>query len=584
MKTTTAQLNYVAYTRKSTESEDRQTLSLDDQKKELNETIEGGKLHVVKKFMGKEGGESRSAHKRGRPIFAEVIELIESGKANALLVWHPNRIARNAYDGGLIITLMDEGKLLEIKTPTKTYHNNPDDKFWLALEFNMAKKSSDDNGAAVSRGLRTKLEQGWFPGYAAIGYLNTKNYEEKGRNKIIVDPQRFELVKQLWQKLLTGNYTVAELLKVAREEMKLTSRPTKRRPNEKLIGRSTLYRMFNDPAYYGWFSYKGELYKYNDEFVPMITEEEFDLAQQILGRKGKPRPKKHRFAFTGLMRCSNCGAMITAEEKIKKQKNGNVHHYVYYRCTKRKDPNCPEKTVELGELNKQIDAAIGQFTISEKFEKWAIKYLHEVRKTEARGQEAVLENKQKVAAQLTRQLDALFLKYTSPENADGQLISDEEYRTRKAQLTKEKESAESDVQAQNQQIADWLELSERTFHFARYARMWFSQGDFETRRAIFNCLGSHLWLGDQKIKVEWRKVFNIIIESLPAAEAEIDTVRTPLDTQNILTTSGLASTLVLDNPIGRAMRESNPQWWFWRPLLYHLTNRPFEQIVPVQRG
>ena len=112
---------------------------------------------------------------------------------------------------------------------------------------------------------------------------------------------------------------------------------------------------------------------------------------------------------------------------------------------------------------------------------------------------------------------------------------------------------------QNQQIADWLELSERTFHFARYARMWFTQGDFETRRAIFNCLGSHLWLGDQKIKVEWRKVFNIIIESLPAAEAEIGAVRTPLDTQNILTDSGQVSTLVLDSPIGRKGRDSNPR-------------------------
>lgn len=52
----------------------------------------------------------------------------------------------------------------------------------------------------------------------------------------------------------------------------------------------------------------------------MITEEEFDRVQKLLGRKGRPRPKRHRFAFTGLMNCGTCGAMITAEEKIKHQK------------------------------------------------------------------------------------------------------------------------------------------------------------------------------------------------------------------------------------------------------------------------
>jgi len=137
--------------------------------------------------------------------------------------------------------------------------------------------------------------------------------------------------------------------------------------------------MFTDTAYCGWFEYNGQQYKFNDEFEPMITEEEFDRVQKIMGRKGKPRPQKHRFAFTGLMRCSNCDALITAKEKIKRQKNGNVHTYIYYHCTKRKDSNCPEKMVELSELNQQIDEAIGQFTISDRFHKWAIEYLHELR-------------------------------------------------------------------------------------------------------------------------------------------------------------------------------------------------------------
>lgn len=121
------------------------------------------------------------------------------------------------------------------------------------------------------------------------------------------------------------------------------------------------------------------------------------------------------------------------------------------------------------------------------------------------------------------------------------------------QLTKEKEEAEHDVQAQSKHIADWLELSERTFYFARYARMWFAHGDLETRRAIFNCLGSHLWLGGQKISVEWREVFQTIIEGLPQAEKELAQVRT---SENASIERQI-STFVSDCPTVRRRRDSN---------------------------
>lgn len=47
----------------------------------------------------------------------------------------------------------------------------------------------------------------------------------------------------------------------------------------------------------------------------MITQEEYERVQILLGRKGKPRIKRHNFAFTGLIRCGECGAMVTADEK-----------------------------------------------------------------------------------------------------------------------------------------------------------------------------------------------------------------------------------------------------------------------------
>jgi len=61
-------------------------------------------------------------------------------------------------------------------------------------------------------------------------------------------------------------------------------------------------------------------------------------------RGKKKRKRKHDFAFSGLMRCGNCGCLITAET----QKGHN-----YYRCTKKKQ-KCNEKYLREENLVEQM--------------------------------------------------------------------------------------------------------------------------------------------------------------------------------------------------------------------------------------
>lgn len=246
----------------------------------------------------------------------------------------------------------------------------------------------------------------------------------------------------------------------------------------------------------------------------------------VFGNKKRPRPLTRKFALTGIMRCGHCGAMITAELKVKHQKNGNVHHYVYYRCTRKIDPECTEKAVELNALNKQTDTLISGLTISDKFRSWAIKYLHEVRQNEVKSNEQTLVNKQKRLSEIVRQLDSLLLRFTAPENQNGELISDGEYKLAKASLIKEKNTLESALEAQGKEIERWVELSERTFNFARYAHIWFERGDLETKREIFACIGSDFIIKSQKLNVQLRKPFRFIFENINKAEKELSSVRT----------------------------------------------------------
>ena len=85
-----------------------------------------------------------------------MVQRIQDGEADGILVWSLNRIARNPLDGGMIIHLLDSGVLKEIRTPSNIIKNDGNAKFMLQIEFAVSKKSSDDNSESVKRGNREK--------------------------------------------------------------------------------------------------------------------------------------------------------------------------------------------------------------------------------------------------------------------------------------------------------------------------------------------------------------------------------------------------------------------------------------------
>ena len=97
--TAPVKVKYCLYARKSTESEERQVLSIDSQIKEMLQLAERENLEVVTMKR-----ESHSAKETGqRPVFNEIIEEIKQGKFNGILTWAPDRISRNAGDLGKIV-------------------------------------------------------------------------------------------------------------------------------------------------------------------------------------------------------------------------------------------------------------------------------------------------------------------------------------------------------------------------------------------------------------------------------------------------------------------------------------------------
>ncbi len=88
--------------------------------------------------------------------------------------------------------------------------------------------------------------------------------------------------------------------------------------------------MLTNPVYIGIISRSGELY--NGSFIPIVSKATFEAVRVVLDERSRPRKSKvsHTFPFTGLLRCGECGASITAQYA-----KGNGGIYRYYRCTKK---------------------------------------------------------------------------------------------------------------------------------------------------------------------------------------------------------------------------------------------------------
>ncbi len=346
-------VRYCLYARKSTESEEQQILSIDSQIKEMVKIAERDGLEIVEIRK-----ESHSAKAVGqRKIFNELIKDIREAKFNGVLTWAPDRLSRNAGDLGALVDLMDQKLLLEIRTYSQKFTNSPSEKFMLMILCSQAKLENDNKSENVKRGLRTRCEQGLRPSMAPTGYLNEKRKDKPC--EVIVDSQRAPIIKQMFEKVGNEQWSGRKLYHWLKFDLHFKTRSGKH------LSLSNIYIILKNSFYYGVFEYPEKSGNwYTGKHKPIISQELYDKAQEQLVRS-EINKHNREFAFTKLISCGLCGSGITASEKFKNQKNGNVHRYVYYGCTKAKDKNCAGGYMKEEEIIDQIVKLLDTLDLNE---------------------------------------------------------------------------------------------------------------------------------------------------------------------------------------------------------------------------
>lgn len=486
---------YIIYARKSSESDDRQMESIPAQLNILRDIAKNRDLKIIKTFR-----ESQSAKKPGRPEFNKVIDLIDKDeRIKGIIAWKLNRLSRNPEDGGKIRQRLSDKRIEEIITPNKIYRE-VDSDFTMAVEDAQAQRFIRDLREDTQRGIDHKIEMGLAPGLAPVGYVNNI-WKRQGEKDISAHPVYFPLMRKLFELALTGKYSLKDLTIEAK------NMGIKNNRNNKYIAKSQMSRVVRNPFYTGKFFYKGKIYQ--GKHKRMLTDEEFDLLQDIVTERSRPRKQIHNFWFTGLpILCGECFCHITGEYKVKNYKNGNSQVFIYARCTKKSKHKCLQAFMPEKELEKQVVEYLETIRISPKFVNWAAKWLKNANKNQQDTREAKYRALKDIYEASVKKIDKLLdLKLSDA-------ISDEEFSQKKQELTDEKNRSQEQLSKLNTHIDEWTDLTAKTFDFASTAVDKFKNGNINERKTILKAIGSNLTLKDKKLDFQARTPFLMIQQKL----------------------------------------------------------------------
>ena len=533
--------------------------------------------------------ESKSAFiPYNRPDFEKLTTLIEQGLTNGIIAWHPDRLSRNSIDAGKIIHLLKTGKLKDIKFGSYFFDNTPEGRMMLQIALSQSEYYSDKLSVDVKRGNTTHLKDGQWLGPAPQGYLNLVDSFTKV-HYIDKDPERFPILRKAGKKILSGSYTPMQVFNLLNTKWGYRTRKTARQGG-KPMSKSSFYKFLSDSFYTGHMvRSEGE---FKGSHPVMFTRDEFDRLQIILGRKGRPRNAQHDFAYKEFLKCGECGGSVTAEEKwqiicpecktkfhkgkkttlckscgiaIEDMRNPKILHYVFYHCTKRVNKNCSQKSISLDFLEKEIDGELKKFEIPELFAKWAIKYLNEVNDRETTDRSLIGNNLQKAYKDCQKKIDNLLRLKISPQNLNNEVVSEEEYLSQRKLLLDEKESLLRQVNELDERQNKWLELSEKTFNFACYARYWFANGDLKTRTQILGALGQNLIIQGKKLVIQGYYPFFLI----ETAKLEMEKYSEALEPAKKVELSALSALPERVSSTWLPGRDSNPNTKIQSLVSYH---------------
>jgi len=475
--------------RVSTEEQKEAGNSLPAQVHRLEEYCKRKGFVIAKTFSFDE-----SAYKQKRDEFDKAVEYIKASKEkHAVCFDKVDRFARNVFDKR--VSFLNELAMqdkIEIHFASDNLVINSgisaNEKFMFGIGLNLAKYYSDAVSDNTRRALEQKLRNGEWIGKSPIGYVNKI---EDGRKDIVLDMEKAELVRKMFELYATKNYSI-KTLRTEISKLGLKSRYGKK------LSPSMIYKVLKDKFYIGIMTSKGR--EYPHKYAKIVPKGLYESVQTILASYNKKTVKyaAKPFALRGLVKCEKCGCTVTPE--LKKGR------YVYYSCSNYKG-ECERIWTREEDLIEPITKMLKGLQLpQEKVDKVVAK-LKEINEDKN-------EFHKKAIGQLRAEYDKL------QQNTDRLLdLLVENSITRDIYDTKLKEYKEKQYDI-NLRLEEYTRADENfhiaasmVFSLANRALEIFESSEANEKRQLLSFLLQNCRLQDKKLLFELRSPFNYILEN-----------------------------------------------------------------------
>jgi site-specific DNA recombinase len=289
-----------------------------------------------------------------RPAIQRLLEDIDCGKVDCVIVYKVDRLSRSILDFAKIIERFEQRS---VSFASVTQHFNSSNSMG-RLTLNILLSFAQFEREIISERTRDKIAAArrkgkWMGGKPLLGY---DLLISPGGTKLVVNEDEAECVRKIFDLYLEHERIVPVLQELDRRNWR-TKAWTTRKGNPsggKPFDKVTLFRLLTNPVYLGKVRHREELYEGKHDAIadPAV----WDRVQVILKRNGRTGggavKNKYGALLKGLLRCAACNCAMVHSVSCKGSKR--YRYYICVKAQKRGWYTCPAKSVPAGELERFV--------------------------------------------------------------------------------------------------------------------------------------------------------------------------------------------------------------------------------------
>ena len=369
-----ATIRCAIYTRKSTEEGLEQEFNTLDAQRESGEAYIQSQMH--------EGWECVPTHyddggftggNMDRPALRRLLDDIEAGKVNCVVVYKVDRLSRSLLD---FAKMMETFEQHQISFVSVTQMFNTASSMG-RLVLNVLLSFAQFEREIISERTRDKIaatrrKGKWAGGHPLLGYD-----VDPDRFKLLVNEEEAIRVRAIFELYLEHQGLLPVVQELERRGW-LTKLWTTRKGNQRggrIFNKTNLHHLLTRVAYVGKVKYKKEVH--DGEHQGIVDPVVWQRVQSLLQRNGRTGDtvvhNQSGALLKGILRCGPCGCAMTPVHTTKNK----TKRYRYYVCTgaqKRGWNTCSSKSVPAGQIEQFVveqirvigkDPALVQATFAE---------------------------------------------------------------------------------------------------------------------------------------------------------------------------------------------------------------------------